>query len=245
MVSNIKNILISSLACLSRDDGPKVVFYHDVYDSKKFTDMGTPLSLLKQQVESAKNRGFVFVDGLPLNIKEVSVCFDDGFRGILDCKDELLSMGIRPTIFIAPALIGQDNYLNWHEILELQSCGFVFQSHTWSHKKLPEVPENELEHELGDAKKYISDKLSRPVSQLCFPQGRFNNRICDLALSLGYDVLFSSIPGNSDKRIVPGMVCRNLVQYASPQSFVSILHGGMNLLWKRYYKFHYMELNAK
>ena len=202
--------------------------------------MSTPLELFEKHCAIAKCAGFVFTSNLPVGSKELMVCFDDGFRGIWDCKDRIASLGIRPTIFIAPGLIGKNGYLNWWEIKELQDMGFVFQSHTYSHQRLTEVAESELLHELRDARDYLSEKVGREVTQLCFPQGRFNEHVCNLALEYGYELLYSSIPGDSSRRIFPSMVCRNLVQFATPRIYMAILNGGMDRLWKRYYKQHHV-----
>ena len=126
----VKHLVLKAFAFLFRDDGPKVVYYHDV--GTAYTNMGTPLELLKAHVACARQMGFAFVSRLEgLNSpKKLLMCFDDGFRGLWDGRDYFFQEGICPTVFIAVDLVGQLGYMTWDEIRELQRHGFVFQSHT-------------------------------------------------------------------------------------------------------------------
>lgn len=49
-----KNLLfLGSLLLHSKDS--KIIFYHDVFDQKQNTDMGTPLELFKQHLTTVEN----------------------------------------------------------------------------------------------------------------------------------------------------------------------------------------------
>lgn len=240
----VKEFLLKAVAFLCPNQVGKVVFYHDAHDRKKYAKTSTPLQLLASHIKIGKDNGFSFPQGLPFNKKEVMICFDDGYRGVYDCKEYFQKNDIRPTIFLAVDLIGQEGYLSWDEIKELQQYGFVFQSHTCSHRTLTEVPEPELAHELKDSKSIIEDKLGNEVNWLCFPRGRFTRHICQTAYGFGYDKLFSSIPGNALDSRADGLICRNIVQSLSPAAFLATLNGGANLFYNRYYKLHCMSSNT-
>lgn len=230
---------VCSLVC--RDSGPKVLYYHDVYSGKKYYLHGTPLALFNQHIKKIKANGFIFKDGLPIHNKELMLTFDDGYKGLWDCREFFYEQELRPTVFIAVDLVGQDRYLSWDEILELQRHGFNFQAHTWTHRRLTEIPHSDLEHELRDAKLFLSDKLGKEVDQLCFPQGRFSSEIMKLAREYGYHLFYSCIYGNADKRILPGLVCRQLVQEVDVGTLKAILRGGANPFWRLYYKQHCLD----
>ena len=235
----IKNMLKESAfrvgAAIWKDEGPKVLYYHDIYDRNKYYLHGTPLSLFKQHIYLLKKLGWSVVSSIPVKPKEAMLTFDDGFHGIWDCRDFLYENNLMPTVFISVDLVGKDNYLNWDEIMELQMHGVVFESHAWSHRRLTEVPRQELERELRDSRCLLSERLGRSINRLCFPQGRFNEEILSLSRQYGYTEFFSCIYGNADKHILPGLICRNLVQEVGTKVFKAILDGGANPFWRRYY----------
>jgi peptidoglycan/xylan/chitin deacetylase (PgdA/CDA1 family) len=218
--------------------GPKVLYYHDVFDSWKYYLHGTPFGLFRKHMEMLFREGWEIKTGLPDKGKECMLTFDDGFKGIWSCREYFYERAIRPTIFVAVDLIGGERYLSWKEIKELQEHGFIFEGHTWTHRRLTEVPRAELQRELKDSRDCLSDRLGKEVTQLCFPQGRFNEDICKIAQDYGYKTFYSCIYGNADRRIIPNLVCRNLVQEVGTITFKAILNGGANPLWRRYYKQH-------
>ena len=151
MKAFIRRIALGLAGLVEHDRQGKILFYHDIFPSRQYTDMGTSLELFESHVRAIHKVGFTIVSHAPIEKNEVQICLDDGFRGVYDCASWFKSNGIFPTIFIAPDLVGQQGYLSWPEIVELQTIGFVFQSHTWSHRPLTEVPTSELNHEIFDA----------------------------------------------------------------------------------------------
>jgi peptidoglycan/xylan/chitin deacetylase (PgdA/CDA1 family) len=143
-------------------------------------------------------------------------------------------------VFIAVELIGKENYLNKEEILELQSLGFIFQSHAWSHYNLTKYSDIELNHEIYDSKIYLTNLLGKEVDGICFPQGYFSDRVIKFCIDAGYKKLYTSISGNYFDKIDEKILPRNLVQFSSPFEFKSILFGGLRCLKRRYIKLHYL-----
>lgn len=233
-----KSTYLNIASILSRDAGPKILYYHDIYDGQRYYLHGTPLELFKKHIAVLSREAWRATSSLPCKEKEYMLTLDDGFRGIWDCREYICEMGLKPMIFLASDLIGKSQYLDWNEILELQKLGFNFQAHTWSHRRLTEVPICEWDHELGDSRKLLSDKLQKDIRHLCFPQGRFNSKIIDFARNQGYDWFYTCIYGNADKRILPNLICRQLVQEVGPRTFKALLNGGANHLWRHYYNQH-------
>ena len=232
----IKHLALKTFALFCRDDGPKVVYYHDV--GKNYTCMGTPFELFKSHVECAKKNGFSFIRTLAdlKEKKQLQICFDDGFRGIWDYQQYFLIEEIFPTIFIPVDLIGRLGYLTWAEVLELQGLGFHFEGHTWSHRPLTDVPENEWQHELRDSKCYLEDKLGKEISCLCFPCGFFSDDVISAAREAGYRYLVASYPGcvKEDDMLIP----RHLVQSFSVKDYGLVLQGALGPLRSRYIRQH-------
>ncbi len=247
----VKHLALKVFALFFRNDGPKVVYYHDV--GKSYTNMGTPLELLKAHIACARRMGFSFVSNLEeLNSpKKLLICFDDGFRGLWDARDYFFQEGVCPTVFIAVDLVGRPGYLTWDEICELQNHGFTFQSHTWSHRSLTEVSCAELKQELFDSRKELERRLGHEVGALCFPRGLFSLRVLKACVEAGFSALFTSVPGDTVQTIdIPGyngvarLVPRILVQSASVGEFESILHGAMTPLRNRYMSKHFLESDS-
>ena len=232
----VKHLFLKALAVLFRNDGPKVVYYHDV--GQAYTEMGTPLERIKDHIACARKLGFSFASKLEDLIvpRKLLMCFDDGFRGLWDERDYFFRERICPTVFIAVDLVGKGGYLTWDEICELQRHGFVFQSHTWSHRPLTEVPDEELSHELVDARKVIGVELGHDPDMLCFPCGMHSQKVVEAAKSAGYRKLFASYPGcvASDELLVP----RNLVQNLTAADFAHVIHGALCPLKNRYMRQH-------
>ena len=235
----IKKLLLFLSGNLLRSNLSKIIFYHDVFDNIRNTDMGTPLEKFKEHLEAIRKNGFEIVTRIGKPEKQVQICFDDGFRGVWECRDFFYAQSWRPTIFIAVDLIGKAGYLAATEIIELQQHGFIFQSHAWSHEVLTDFHGEALVHEIADSKKYLSDLLGREVDELCFPVGYFSDEVLNCCFKSGYKKLYSSIPGNYNTPVFPNVVRRNLVQFSSALEVRWILKGALIPFAGRYYRMHY------
>lgn len=228
----VKEALLRLFAMIYRDDSPKVVFYHDV--GKTYTPMGTDAKVFWGHMACLR----------PADV----VCFDDGFRGIWDEREEFAKLQIKPIVFIAIALVDREGYLTWDEIRALQNdYGFDFQCHTWSHQTLAgpynnEVPEplngrteEWYRHELIDSKVELERQLGMKVTELCFPVGYFSDDIIRRCKEAGYQKVYASYPGNvTDEYVQP----RCLVQGLSVALLMATLSGGLLPLAKRYRRMH-------
>ena len=229
----VREAIIGLSALVLRDDSAKVVFYHDV--GRKWTPMGTDAETFWKHWKCLRSTDVV--------------CFDDGFRGIWDEREEFSRVErVEKIVFLAVGLVGRPGYLTWDEIVELQDkYGFKFQCHTWSHQTLAgpwndeePVPDDGrteawYKHELVDSKAEMERRLGRRVTALCFPVGHFSEDVVSRCRAAGYDKVYASYPGNlSDGYVQP----RCLVQDISPRAFRGVLAGGMASLAGRYRSRH-------
>lgn len=240
----VKHGIMFAGSVMKRNRGSKILYYHDVYSTVNYKAldadiyMGTPLELFKKHVKVIREEGFEIVGKITKPEGQVAIMFDDGFRGIWECRQYFYDNNICPTIFLPVAFIGRKDLgiMTEDEILELQEHGFHFECHTWNHCKLTDFTDAELEKELGDSRKELSRILSRDVKGLCMPLGYFSDHIIRKIKEHGYEDIYSCIPGNYyDKPF--GLITRNICQYSSPQEIRLILRGGNEFL-----KNHYISL---
>ena len=232
----LKTLILWLNALVKRDTAPKCIFYHDV--STDYTPMGTSRDIFWKHMNL-------------LRTKDV-VCFDDGFRGIWNEREEFKQRNLCPKVFLAVGLVGKPNYLTWQEILSLQNeYGFDFQCHTWSHQTLTgpyneEIPtpiegrtEAWFEKELVESKRELEVRLGKPITELCFPVGYFSDAIVNRCQEAGYERVWASYPGNlSTEFVQPRCLCQDLSAFEVKY----VLNGGMSPLAKRYLKMH--KVNA-
>lgn len=236
----IKRFILWLSYLLHRNRDSKIIYYHDV--SKKYTDMGTELDVIKRHFDIVHQCGFEFVDEIDKRQNQVMVCFDDGWAGLYEAKDFFFQEKVFPTVFIAVNLIGQPGYLTINQILELQSLGFHFEGHTWSHKDLTTFNDKELEVEIKESKEVLSKLLGKEVEALCFPKGRFSDKVYQFSREAGYDKLYSSITGGYyDLLESKNLICRNLVQSVSEKEFRYVLNATSKFFVKRSIKLHYQK----
>lgn len=245
IAATIKYSLLQVGSWLNRNHGSKILYYHDIFRTTNYKAldadiyMGTPLELFKQHVSVIRQEGYEIVSQITKPENQVAIMLDDGFRGIWECRDYFFSNNILPTIFLPAALVGatERGLLSRDEILELQSNGFRFECHGWSHVPFDSVSPTELDRELIKSKEYLSRFLGKEVAGICMPLGFFTHEILERIKQAGYTEIYSCIPGNITTKPF-GLLTRNICQYATPAEVRLILRGGNEILRNRYIKMH-------
>ena len=163
------------------------------------------LSFAKQLYGLKKYCDFVNIEQAVQMIREVvkvsrptvAFTFDDGWR---DCYTQIAPVleryGVNAMFFINPnfadaADYGDEEYIEnftvnttkspgkrpmtWSQIKELQQRGFLIGAHTLDHYCINDNDIAELEHQIGDCKKVIEEKLGVPCDYFAFPYGRLEH----------------------------------------------------------------------
>lgn len=225
---------------LHRNHNSKVIYYHDV--NRKYTDMGTEKEVILKHMKLVRNWGYEIVDSITSKQSQIMICFDDGWAGIYESKDIFIENQVFPTVFIAVDLIGKPGYLTVEQIRELHSLGFHFEGHAWSHRDLTSFDDKGLEHEIIDSKEELSQLLGYEIDSICFPQGRFSNKVVACCQKAGYSRIYSSIAGSYyDMLEKKGIICRNLVQSVSDREFKYILFSTSPVIVNRAIRIHYQK----
>ena len=190
--------------------GPKILVlnYHQVRNV--FTSLSMPLNLFDEQMSYLVQNGYTSITpdelykGLTGEIslpeKPVLITFDDGYADNYENAFPILEYyGLKATIFVIPAFVGRNsNYLTWDQIREMEQGGITIQSHTLNHRKLEELPDDEIRSELLNSKLVLEENLGHAVDFLAYPTGTYNLHIAGIAQDCGYKGAFTIKYGNVD-----------------------------------------------
>lgn len=127
------------------------------------------------------------------DVPSVILTFDDGLVSDYEVAFPLLvEFGMTAVFFVNTANIGQEGYLNWNQLAEMQRHGMSIQSHGHRHVDLTVLPNAELNSELRDSKRLLEDRLGSQVDYLAAPRGIVDRRVIRWALSAGYQAVCST-----------------------------------------------------
>jgi peptidoglycan/xylan/chitin deacetylase (PgdA/CDA1 family) len=168
---------------------------------------------MARQLATLHRRGYVgltFADSErrrmegSLHRRTVVVTFDDGFASTSRARPILDSLGFPATVFVPtdfidsgkaltfaetnPSQRGQFDEiqpLGWSELMELAESGWEIGSHTLSHPRLIDLPDEEVEHELERSRAEIVRRLGR-CDTVAYPYGLADERVASIASRAGY-----------------------------------------------------------
>jgi peptidoglycan/xylan/chitin deacetylase (PgdA/CDA1 family) len=131
--------------------------------------------------------------GRALPEKPVLITFDDGYLdNYTNAYPILQKHGFTATIFLITDLIGQDErYLTWDHVREMNKNGFVFGSHTVSHRPLTKLNPDEVRQELIASRDEIEKQLGQKPKYFAYPTGAYNLQIEELVREAGYRGAFT------------------------------------------------------
>ncbi len=217
----------------------KVIFYHDLHDKKKYTNMSTNIDLFREHIKIIRSSGYEIVSRINKPTCQIQICFDDGFLGLYDNINVLKSLDVPINLFIVTGYLGRDNYIDKAKLVDLNKLSQLnIQSHTHNHASLNLLSHEMIRFELKKSKKILETLLDKDITSICFPRGRFNKLVIAVAEDCGYSFLYSSLPGfyfNNSKNLIN----RSLVQFAKKPEFTAILIGGDHFL-TLWYKIKYI-----
>jgi peptidoglycan/xylan/chitin deacetylase (PgdA/CDA1 family) len=218
----------------------KVIFYHDIHSNKKYTNMSTSIELFKKHINIIRENGYEIVNEITKPLGQIEICFDDAFLGLYDNIELIKELDIPIHLFVVSSYLEKENHINKEQLLLLNNLTQIkISSHTQTHQVLNLASESLLKNELENSKNLLEGLLNNSVDTICYPEGKFNNRVVELAEGVGYKRQYSSLPGFYFNDFFPNVKRRSLVQFAAEKEFKAILKGGDHVL-AFWYKFkHY------
>ena len=232
-------IRVFSLFCFSKKS--KVIFYHDIDSDKKYTDMSTNLELFKKHINIIRENGFEIVNEITKPLGQIEICFDDGFLGLYDNIELIKELNIPIHLFVVSSYLEKENHINTEQLILLNKLKQIkISSHTQTHKDLNLASESLLRNELENSKNLLEGLLNISVDTICYPEGKFNDTLVELAKAVGYNRQYSSLPGFYFNDFLPNVKRRSLVQFAGEKEFKAIIKGGDHVL-AFWYKFNHYK----
>ena len=137
-----------------------------------------------------------------------AVTFDDGLSSLYEHAWPVLERhGIAATIFlVAQTLTPHGKRVDWvdnappgglatldvDQVLEMQDAGVEFGSHSFAHRDLTELSDDECRRDLLESREVLEDVLGRAVPLLAYPRGLHDARVHVAAQRAGFDFAFGT-----------------------------------------------------
>ena len=98
-------------------------------------------------------------------------------------------------------------YLDRFEIIELADI-FSIASHCETHYWLTALNKNNIIDELKKSKEFLESVLKCQIKTICYPEGKSNTQVREIARNVGYQYGLSISPGTSNYEIGRSIPCR-------------------------------------
>jgi len=188
---------------ISNNSGSIALLYHDVVPSTKVDDSGIVTeNSWRYKVSPETFRSHVqIIDASDFTTETINtqgdrnlyLTFDDGGKSALTAASILEEYGLRGHFFIIVGRVGDENYLSWEEVQELDERGHIIGSHTLRHRDLSKLPENDRLEELERSRSIIQERIG-DCQALSIPMGQYDAGVIDDAKKVGYTYIFTSDP---------------------------------------------------
>lgn len=179
---------------------PDAVNHTAVVSAKGLADKGDKLHFNAASAQMLGKRYALAMKRLQKSLRPtVVLTFDDAeISHYLNVAPLLLEYGFNATFFICEFplqnLEEKKAYMQWNQILALHKMGFEIGNHTWHHKNVTKLREEELLEEI----QYIEDKcekygMPKPVS-FAYPGNRYDSVSQNILKKRGYQ--FARVGGS-------------------------------------------------
>lgn len=145
--------------------------------------------------------------------KPVLLTLDDGYLDNYTVAAPILGEhGFTATFYIITGMVGQPEYMNWEQVVELERRGMEIGSHTVSHPDLSSLAAANLATEVGGSAAALAGALGHPVYWFCYPAGRYDDGVIEELRQAGYLLATTTEPGETHQSDAPFMLPRYRVR---------------------------------
>ncbi len=213
------------------DDGVRVTVlgYHDFSETERETEMRIRTSKFRAQMQALKDLDLSVIPMADFQAwkrgekdiadKSIVITIDDGWKAVYtDAFPILKEFGYPFTLFLYKNYVdGGGKALTTAMIKEMMEHGATIGSHSVSHplpgavkthrRKGSDAYDKFLRNELGESKRFLEAAFGERVTAYAYPGGFHTEEMFPLAAELGYEHLFTVLPGkirrSNDDRTLP------------------------------------------
>lgn len=144
--------------------------------------------------------------------KVVGITFDDGYlNNLMHALPVLQKHGFTSTCYVVDGLLGQTNswdsaqgiaqtpLMNSEHLLLWQAGGQEVGAHTKHHIDLNSVDDMAAFGEIAQSKSCLEAMLNVPVTDFCYPYGKFSPRHVEMVRQAGYTTATTTVRGRVGK----------------------------------------------
>ncbi len=130
-----------------------------------------------------------------------------------------------------------DRTLSWEEILEMSKAGVRFGSHSCSHQILPQLPLDEVQHEIRDSKQALDLVLNSECKVFAYPNGNYSKSARRILAEAGYQAAVTTECGAWTRDRDPFAIPRVNISDSSVTGLSGRFSGAMfdyTVFWRAY-----------
>jgi peptidoglycan/xylan/chitin deacetylase (PgdA/CDA1 family) len=138
----------------------------------------------------------------------VVLTFDDGYADTLETAVPLMKRyGFGATCYVVSGAVGTYNHWDAELLRETKplmsrdqldqwlAAGMEVGSHSLSHPRLHELPQEIARHEIAESRTALRNMLGVPIEHFAYPFGQFSVDIVELVRQAGYSSAMTILPG--------------------------------------------------
>ncbi len=187
-----------------------ILMYHSLTESEG-NSLKIPPAEFKEHMKWLKDNGYytltpeeayiVLTENKKPAEKIVWITLDDGYlNNYTDGFPILKELETKATINYITSKLGSSNYFDLNQMKEMSQSKLInIESHTVSHLDLNTLEDDRITTELKDSKSWIDKELDQNTSLLCYPAGRYDERVKKIAEDVGYKMAVTTEPGYAKK----------------------------------------------
>lgn len=194
-------LLVLAATALAAQPSAVVLCYHTFLDRP---DIDTDISpaAFEEHLAALEAAGWTFVswpelrDGRLKGRRNILITIDDANRSVLNIRESLRRRGIRPVLFVYPAIPSRVSYaLTWDELRDLAAEGATIGGHGYNHlvvnRKLHDTDPQAFRREIHLCHRRIGERIGRPPDVYAYPFGVFDDLTKEHLRQAGFRAAFT------------------------------------------------------
>ena len=190
----------------SNDEGVLSIMYHR-FNEFKYPSTNISMDVFKNHVELIFDANLSFYHpkkfedefNLPKKEKKILLTVDDAFQSFYDNAWPYLKKNQIPfVLFVSTKPVGNNGYMNWDQIKEIESSGFgVIGHHSHSHDYLIDKSEEIFLNDIKTSNLIFKEKLGYVPTLFSYPFGEYSGFMRDY-ISRNFKIAFGQHSGIID-----------------------------------------------